>query len=133
MQSESRRPDRPDPRRINPTWQSPVSRPARPWSSVILPGTVKEDLLRDVQKFLSEKEMSWYAARGEAGTNQVMAKHSLTPGIPHRRGYLFAGEPGSGKTTLSKQQQEKGVMERAASTVDLQPRPSRASSASTST
>lgn len=46
-------------------WQTPVSRPIRPWSSVILPGTVKEDLLSDVKKFLGEKEIAWYAARGE--------------------------------------------------------------------
>ncbi|WWC89949.1 uncharacterized protein L201_004878 [Kwoniella dendrophila CBS 6074] len=70
--------------RLNSTWQSPVSRPARPWSSVILPNNLKNDLLRDIEKFLSEKEIRWYAARG----------------IPHRRGYLFHGAPGSGKTTL---------------------------------
>ncbi|WVF72107.1 hypothetical protein IAT40_006919 [Kwoniella sp. CBS 6097] len=71
-------------KRINPTWQNPVSRPARPWSSVILPGTLKDDLLKDVERFLSEKESKWYASRG----------------IPHRRGYLFHGAPGAGKTTL---------------------------------
>lgn len=51
-------------RRIQPAWQKPVSRPSRPWSSVILPGTMKEDVLRDMEKFLSDKEMNWYAARG---------------------------------------------------------------------
>nr|XP_018263747.1 uncharacterized protein I303_03620 [Kwoniella dejecticola CBS 10117]OBR85905.1 hypothetical protein I303_03620 [Kwoniella dejecticola CBS 10117] len=71
-------------KRINPSWQVPVSRPARPWSSVILPGNLKENLLRDIEKFLSDKETRWYASRG----------------IPHRRGYLFHGAPGSGKTTL---------------------------------
>lgn len=38
-----------------------------------------------MEKFLSDKEVDWYGARG----------------IPHRRGYLFHGEPGSGKTTLA--------------------------------
>ncbi|WVQ98808.1 hypothetical protein IAU59_005939 [Kwoniella sp. CBS 9459] len=71
-------------KRINPTWQNPVSRPARPWSSVILPGSLKDDLLKDIERFLSDKESKWYASRG----------------IPHRRGYLFHGAPGAGKTTL---------------------------------
>ncbi|WVW82980.1 hypothetical protein I302_104996 [Kwoniella bestiolae CBS 10118] len=71
-------------KRINPSWQNPVSRPARPWSSVILPGNMKEKLLKDVERFLSDKETRWYASRG----------------IPHRRGYLLHGSPGSGKTTL---------------------------------
>ncbi|CAD6571038.1 MAG: hypothetical protein TREMPRED_000122 [Tremellales sp. Tagirdzhanova-0007] len=72
-------------KRINPTWQIPVSRPCRPWSSIILPGTIKDDLVSNIEKFLSEKETSWYAARG----------------IPHRRGYLFHGDPGAGKSTLA--------------------------------
>ncbi|KAI9638064.1 P-loop containing nucleoside triphosphate hydrolase protein [Dioszegia hungarica] len=63
-------------------WQDPISRPSRPWSSVILP--LKEPILKDMERFLSNKESRWYAARG----------------IPHRRGYLFHGEPGAGKTTL---------------------------------
>ncbi|ORY24988.1 P-loop containing nucleoside triphosphate hydrolase protein, partial [Naematelia encephala] len=71
--------------RIVAKWQSPVSRPVRPWSSVILPDNMKEDLITDIGKFLSDKEVQWYAARG----------------IPHRRGYLFHGTPGSGKTTLA--------------------------------
>ncbi|WVQ78406.1 hypothetical protein IAT38_000492 [Cryptococcus sp. DSM 104549] len=71
-------------KRINPTWQKPVSRPARPWSSVILPPGLKEGLAKDVSRFLSDREVRWYASRG----------------IPHRRGYMFHGEPGSGKTTL---------------------------------
>lgn len=120
-------PDDFDARRINPTWQNPVSRPARPWSSVVLPGSVKENLLRDVQKFLSEKEMSWYAARGTSRDGDAPRVRRLIEGIPHRRGYLFAGEPGSGKTTLSEWTR---VVQ---SLADLQPRPSRASFASTST
>ncbi|WWD16054.1 hypothetical protein CI109_100479 [Kwoniella shandongensis] len=71
-------------KRINATWLRPVSRPSRPWSSVILPNSIKETILTDMEKFLSDTEIRWYASRG----------------IPHRRGYLFHGEPGAGKTTL---------------------------------
>ncbi|KAK4683993.1 hypothetical protein P7C73_g6212, partial [Tremellales sp. Uapishka_1] len=72
-------------KRLNAGWFKPVSRPARPWASVILPGNVAQNLLGDIERFLSDKETSWYAARG----------------IPHRRGYLFHGPPGAGKTTLA--------------------------------
>ncbi|WVO13986.1 hypothetical protein L204_101611 [Cryptococcus depauperatus] len=71
-------------RRISPTWQKPVSRAARPWSSVILPPNVKEGILKDMEKFLSDKEIKWYSSKG----------------IPHRRGYIFYGKPGMGKSTL---------------------------------
>ncbi|WWC87138.1 uncharacterized protein L201_002024 [Kwoniella dendrophila CBS 6074] len=66
-------------------WIDPIHRPSRLWSSVILPITSKEPLLQDVKNFLSEKEKRWYNTRG----------------IPHRRGYLLHGKPGSGKTTLA--------------------------------
>ncbi|KAK6903977.1 hypothetical protein I203_107488 [Kwoniella mangroviensis CBS 8507] len=45
----------------------------------------KAPLLKDVKNFLSDEEKDWYGARG----------------IPHRRGYLLHGRPGSGKTTLA--------------------------------
>ncbi|EIW69398.1 hypothetical protein TREMEDRAFT_73837 [Tremella mesenterica DSM 1558] len=70
--------------RYSHPWGTPMARPVRPWSSVILPGTMKEDLLRDIESFLSPEEVEWYAKTG----------------IPHRRGYLFYGEPGGGKSTL---------------------------------
>jgi chaperone BCS1 len=44
-------------------WQDPISRPSRPWSSVILP--LKEPILKDMERFLSDKETRWYAARGK--------------------------------------------------------------------
>lgn len=59
-----------DGRPYNGTWYDPISRPVRTWASVILPGTVKEDLLEDVRGFLTDEEKEWYAERG----------------IPHRRG-----------------------------------------------
>jgi len=54
----------------------------RPLTSVILPGNAVEDILTDIKRFLSAHE--WYHERG----------------IPYRRGYLFYGIPGSGKTSL---------------------------------
>jgi chaperone BCS1 len=48
-------------------WEGPVSRPSRPWSSVILPKGVKENLLKDVKNFVSEEEKSWYSSKGETG------------------------------------------------------------------
>ncbi|KAK8869680.1 hypothetical protein IAR55_000248 [Kwoniella newhampshirensis] len=70
--------------RVNSEWQKAVSRPSRPWSSVILPDVIKEGVLRDMEKFFSDREQQWYASRG----------------IPYRRGYLLHGAPGAGKTTL---------------------------------
>lgn len=49
--------------------------------SVILQEGVAESLLTDVQRFLSSRD--WYTRVG----------------IPYRRGYLFYGPPGSGKTS----------------------------------
>lgn len=54
----------------------------RPLSSVFLPEGQVEEIVSDVRKFLGNRE--WYQSRG----------------IPWRRGYLFHGIPGTGKTTL---------------------------------
>ena len=43
-----------------------MSRPVRPWDSVILPEGVKERLLEDVEKFISKKGKEWYAKRGKS-------------------------------------------------------------------
>jgi chaperone BCS1 len=45
---------------------------------------MKEDLLADAKSFISLEVRRWYADRG----------------IPYRRGYLFHGPPGSGKSSL---------------------------------
>jgi chaperone BCS1 len=58
-----------------------MRRPARPWDSVILPATVKETLLADVEQFLSSEEKAWYASKGEF---QYLSE--AQSGIPHRRG-----------------------------------------------
>lgn len=56
-------------------------RPKRPFSSIYLADSLKTELLRDMESFLSSKE--WYADRN----------------IPWHRGYLFSGPPGTGKTS----------------------------------
>ncbi|WVQ68591.1 uncharacterized protein L199_006800 [Kwoniella botswanensis] len=66
----------------NPSWGRASYRPIRPWHSVILPTGQKEWLYNDAKEFLAEKE--FYLKRG----------------VPHRRGYLLYGEPGSGKSSL---------------------------------
>lgn len=54
----------------------------RPLNSVFVPGGLAGDLLMDARTFLSRE--AWYGERG----------------IPWRRGYLFHGPPGTGKTSL---------------------------------
>ncbi|KAK6910997.1 hypothetical protein I203_105032 [Kwoniella mangroviensis CBS 8507] len=66
----------------NPSWGNASYRPIRPWHSVILPTGQKEWLYNDAKEFLAEKD--FYLKRG----------------VPHRRGYLLYGEPGSGKSSL---------------------------------
>lgn len=54
----------------------------RPIDSVVLPQSTKENLLDDIEEFFASKE--WYNNHG----------------IPYRRGYLFYGPPGNGKTSI---------------------------------
>jgi chaperone BCS1 len=62
-------------------WQRPTQRRIRPQESVILPDGMLDSLVADAKEFIESKR--WY--------------HNL--GIPYRRGYLFHGVPGSGKTS----------------------------------
>lgn len=64
-------------------WRS-ADAPARKLSSVVLAEGVKEDLMEDLRKFLSEE------------------KKYTDLGIPWHRGYLLYGPPGSGKTSMLK-------------------------------
>jgi len=57
---------------------------ARSIDSVVLPADPKERLLADLHEFLGPDTKQWYRDHG----------------IPHKRGYLFHGVPGSGKTSL---------------------------------
>ena len=66
-------------------WTKVVSRPSRDIRTVILDREKKLELLRDVNEYLHPKTRRWYANHG----------------IPYRRGYLFTGAPGTGKTSLT--------------------------------
>jgi len=65
-------------------WQMRATVPARPMDSVVLPGEMKDRLLGDLEEFLGPDTRQWYKEHG----------------IPHKRGYLFYGVPGGGKTSL---------------------------------
>jgi chaperone BCS1 len=56
--------------------------PDRPLESVILDAGVSDRLVNDIQTFLDSEQ--WYVQRG----------------LPYRRGYLFYGPPGNGKTSV---------------------------------
>lgn len=66
-------------------WEHQATRPSRPISTVTLDQEQKDKIVADVNEYLHPATARWYAARG----------------IPHRRGYLFHGPPGTGKTSLS--------------------------------
>ncbi|KAJ3746215.1 P-loop containing nucleoside triphosphate hydrolase protein [Lentinula detonsa] len=62
-------------------WDSAKRQRRRPFNSIILQEGVLDSLLQDTKEFF--KTESWYTERG----------------IPHRRGYLLYGPPGSGKSS----------------------------------
>ncbi|KAJ7908697.1 P-loop containing nucleoside triphosphate hydrolase protein, partial [Mycena leptocephala] len=62
-------------------WGRVISKSRRSFSTLILPDGIKETLLSDIKEFLDSEE--WYKFAG----------------VPHRRGYLLFGEPGTGKST----------------------------------
>lgn len=64
-------------------WEFIDSLRARPLPSIILDSTLKDKIVTDIDKFVASKE--WYESVG----------------IDYRRGYLFYGVPGNGKTSLS--------------------------------
>ena len=66
-------------------WQQVARRPVRPMSTVVLDSNEKLDVLNDINEYLHPRTPRWYASRG----------------IPLRRGYLFHGPPGTGKTSFS--------------------------------
>ncbi|MCJ1399499.1 hypothetical protein MMC11_002701 [Xylographa trunciseda] len=62
-----------------------VKRPTRPLKTINLEPKYKEQLVEDIRRYLKPASIHFYATRG----------------IPHRRGYLFHGPPGTGKTSMS--------------------------------
>ncbi|KAI0115521.1 P-loop containing nucleoside triphosphate hydrolase protein [Nemania sp. FL0031] len=79
---------RPNPqfmRRGRHNWQTVANRPVRDMKTVVLDQEQKLQVLADMNEYLHPATPRWYANRG----------------IPLRRGYLFHGPPGTGKTSLS--------------------------------
>jgi chaperone BCS1 len=66
-------------------WYKTMSRPYRDIDTVILEKSKKQALLRDINEYLHPWTRKWYSNHG----------------IPYRRGYLFSGAPGTGKTSLT--------------------------------
>nr|GAT56965.1 mitochondrial chaperone BCS1 [Mycena chlorophos] len=62
-------------------WGRVVTKRQRPYATLVLPNGIKENLLADVKEFLDSED--WY-------------RHA---NVPHRRGYLLYGQPGTGKST----------------------------------
>ena len=71
--------------RFGGMWSKTFSRPSRPMDTVILDSEQKKMIINDMNEYLHPSSPKWYATRG----------------IPYRRGYLFHGPPGTGKTSLS--------------------------------
>lgn len=67
------------------SWLQVANRPVRPMKTVVLDAKQKVQVLADMNEYLHPGTPRWYANRG----------------IPLRRGYLFHGPPGTGKTSLS--------------------------------
>ena len=68
----------------NPRWTRSLARHPRPLSTVVLDKALKDKFMNDVKDYLHPLTRRWYVNRG----------------IPYRRGYLFSGPPGCGKTSL---------------------------------
>ncbi|KFA80528.1 hypothetical protein S40288_10034 [Stachybotrys chartarum IBT 40288] len=69
----------------NNPWKLVANRYKRPISTIALDGKKKRDVLNDIREYLRPETKIWYSSRG----------------IPFRRGYLFHGPPGTGKSSLS--------------------------------
>ncbi|KAK1974262.1 P-loop containing nucleoside triphosphate hydrolase protein [Colletotrichum cereale] len=67
------------------SWDTTILRPIRPLETVHFDEKTKKELVLDIEMYLNQKTRKFYTERG----------------IPYRRGYLFHGPPGTGKTSLS--------------------------------
>ncbi|KIW37732.1 uncharacterized protein PV06_09728 [Exophiala oligosperma] len=68
----------------SPAWRIAAERPTRPVSTIDIPYHLKQQILEDFNDFLQPRTRKKYAKDGR----------------PYRRGYLFYGPPGCGKTSL---------------------------------
>ena len=66
-------------------WEREKAKDVRPLSTVLLRETEKAPLIKDMSDFLHPETQKWYSQRS----------------IPYRRGYLFHGPPGTGKSSFS--------------------------------
>jgi chaperone BCS1 len=66
-------------------WKKSMSRPSRPIDTVVMDPKTKRQVLADMEEYLHPATRKFYSDRG----------------IPYRRGYLFRGPPGTGKSSLS--------------------------------
>ncbi|KAI6421834.1 hypothetical protein MCOR24_004157 [Pyricularia oryzae] len=66
-------------------WRKVAKRPIRPINIIVLDQEQKTAVFSDMNEYLQPKTECWYSNRG----------------IPLRRGYLFHGPPGTGKTSFS--------------------------------
>ncbi|KAK7615641.1 BCS1 N terminal-domain-containing protein [Phyllosticta paracitricarpa] len=80
-----RRPSNHERARLAGIWDRLRSKPSRPIETVALDYEQKRRIIADINEYLHPASPRWYARRG----------------IPHRRGYLFYGAPGVGKTSLA--------------------------------
>lgn len=71
--------------RARNVWTKVATRPSRPMETVVLDHEQKNRVLIDINEYLHPSTPRWYANRG----------------IPYRRGYLFHGPPGTGKSSLA--------------------------------
>ncbi|KAJ4031949.1 hypothetical protein NW756_012786 [Fusarium oxysporum] len=65
-------------------WTKLALRASRSLGTLAIDSKIREDLLADINRYLQADSMKYYHKRG----------------IPYRRGYLFHGPPGTGKTSL---------------------------------
>ena len=66
-------------------WDQGITRPSRNLNAVTLDSSVKDAIVNDIETYLAPATRRYYANRG----------------IPWRRGYLFYGNPGCGKTSFT--------------------------------
>jgi chaperone BCS1 len=95
-------------------WRSVATRPSRPMRTVIMEPAEKRRIIADIHHFL------------QPGTQQ----RYIDLGIPYRRGYLFYGPAGTGKTSAARPSRTPTLAD--LSLPARSPSPSPASSASTS-